>query len=196
MSKLMKTMIASVLAVAMTGPAAAALYVTVNYVGDNLRVQITPQGCKNFKSDKLPSRLGFNSNPGFKQSGNGFLEGYTALGTGVIDLLWVGKKVEKDLTLAISAEDVGNCIAGVCTGIAEAIQGWLAFEGCGLMTDIQSDLLTVTKGQVKLSKDGDTAKVDIKVEGEYLNDDLDAKKVKVRIKSTNMDFVPVVNGVD
>ena len=59
-------------------------------------------------------------------------------------------------------------------------------------TDIQSLALTITKGQVKLSKKGDRAKVDIKVEGKY---GLDNKNVKVQIKSAGMDFVLApVNG--
>ena len=191
MSTLMKTVIASVLAVAVTGPAAAdPLLFPGIYVGDNLRVQIAPQGCKKFKTDKLPSQLVFDSAPTARQAGNFALTGYTVLGTGDIDGVWIEKKVEKDLTLAVDSADVGNCIAGVCTGIAEQIQDWLAFETCGAMTDIQSDLLTVTKGQVKLSKDATVAKIDIMVEGEYLNTDLNAKKVKVKVKSTKMDYVP------
>ena len=104
------------------------------------------------------------------------------------------RKVDKELTAALSAEDVGVCVDNVdplipsaCTGMAEAIQAWLILKGCGSMNFAQANLLTVTKGQVKLSKDASRAKVDIMVEGEYLNDG-NAKDVKVRIKGPKMDL--------
>jgi hypothetical protein len=198
MNKFSKAVIASVLAVIVASPALASPKVVGSYVGEKLQVKINPQGCKNFKSEKLPANLEFvNLNATAKQSGLWKLSGLNVIsGIEVINGVYTERKVDKELTVAIDTGDVGFCvdddIGTECIGMAETIQTWLVTQGCGFMTPIQSGLLTVTKGQVKFSKDVTKAKVDLKVEGNYLNDGK-AKKVKFTIKSNNMQYVPYVD---
>ena len=194
MSTLMKTMIASVLAVAVTGPAMADVKENGTFIGDSGKFKITVQGCKNFSINKRDSVMMFEDDSEYPESGYWYLGAFFLGKGGDIDGMYIERKVGKDLTLSMDYEDLGMCahidnvpeLALECTGIAEAIQAYLIEEDCGLMTAEQSHELTITKGQVKLSRDGDTAKVDIKVEGVYGSDD---KKVTFQIKSAGMDFV-------
>ena len=99
--------------------------------------------------------------------------------------------------------DLGSCInddVGIdpgipgleCWGLAEVIQTALITEGCGIMTTVQANTLKVTKSDIKFSKKGDRAKVDFKVEGEYVNTKGSTnkdKKVNLTIKGKNYDRV-------
>jgi hypothetical protein len=197
-STLMKTAIASVLAVAVTGTVAADPRFLGAYFGDKMKVQINASGCKNLNEKKNLASVRFNSNNlDYMQSGTGFLTGFTVLGDPDMNFIYTEKKVDKELTAALWTGDVGVCTdavdplldPAVCTGIKGAVQAWLVLQGCGWMNEAQGVLVNVTKGQVKLSKDTATAKTDFRVEGDYLNDDLKSKGWKFTIKSTNMDFV-------
>jgi hypothetical protein len=211
MSKLIKIVIASVLAVAVTGPAAAAYAPRANppidgeYVGDKLKAKLSLSACKNFSENKNVAKLRFtNNNNGFSQSGNGYLEGFTIFGDLLIDFQYTEKKVDKELTLAILNGDVGSCFTPegaphseqICSGIVGFVQDWLDGQNCGVILNAQSAAVVVNKSRITFSKDQTRAKADIRVEGEYVDDNLKSKKWTFMIKSTNMDFVPVANGVN
>jgi hypothetical protein len=198
MSKFTKTLIASALAVAVTGPVSAEVKEHGSFIGTDLVFQVKPQGCKNSKTAKLSSSLEFFNLADYTQSGYYELDAFF-LGEGVdVEGEYIERKVGKDLTMNLYRADLGDCLIIdtdlVCDGIAEGIQLALIANSCGAMTDAQSLLLTVTKGQTKLSKKGDRAKVDFKIEGNYYNTKKNkVRKVTATIKSPKMDFVPFVD---
>jgi hypothetical protein len=212
MSKFTETLIASVLAVAVAGPAAADVDFADTFVSNKpLKVKITGGNCKTTKFDFATSTLGLGEEIDFDEGllrsvfpGSGYYElsGFT-WAVGPVDMVgnYVTRKIDKDLTASIWEGNLGGCVtdeAGIdipglqCEGIAEVIQTALIKEGCGAMTLVQSNTLEITKGQIKLSKKGDRAKVDFKVEGTYANtkkSSIQEKKVKFTIKGKNYDKV-------
>jgi hypothetical protein len=215
MSKFTKTLIASTLAVAVAGPASADIdyFFAEAFVSDKvLKVKVNPSSCKTTKFDFATSTLkltnGLFDNSGtdpvldedlfdFEEAGFWELEGFTwtALDPDLAGI-YTTRKIDKDLTPSMHREDLGGCFDATidgdgCTGLAEVIQTSLIAQGCGRMTNVQSLLLDVTKSQIKLSKNGDRAKVDFKVEGTYVNTKKDnkSKKVKLTIKGKNYDKV-------
>jgi hypothetical protein len=219
MSKFTNTLIASTLAVAVAGPASADvdfggyLFADAFVSNKTLKVKVNPSNCKTTKFDFATSTLKLtNEIEGegkdlfeFEEAGFWELEGFTWTDLDP-DLagIYTTRKLDKELTPSMHRADLGYCLdeqVGTdpdvfeqeCIGLAEVIQTSLVLEGCGAMTNAQSILLDVTKSQIKLSKNGDRAKVDFQVEGNYINTkkDAKAKKVKVTIKGSNYDKVLV-----
>jgi hypothetical protein len=219
MSKFTNTLIASTLAVAVAGPASADvdfggyLFADAFVSNKTLKVKVNPSNCKTTKFDFATSTLkltneiadgdGFKDLFEFEEAGFWELEGFTWTDLDP-DLagIYTTRKLDKELTPSMHRTDLGYCadiddgeggLVQDCIGLAEVIQTSLIAQGCGRMTNVQSLLLDVTKSQIKFSKKGDRAKVDIQVEGEYINTkgDLKAKKVKVTIKGSNYDKVLV-----
>jgi hypothetical protein len=204
MSKFTKPMIASVLAVAVAGPAAAAVDDNGTFVTTKAtKAQVSPSNCKNTKFEFPAATLEFYSDEGtedgFANSGTYDLTGFTwAFATDLYGN-FIERKVGKDLTASIYSPDLGGCFREgeeaplLCVGIAEVIQTSLILKNCGAMTDVQSRLLDVTKGQIKLSKKGTQAKINYKVEGTYFNTKSSKeKKVKFTLKGSKFDFIPFV----
>lgn len=200
MSKFSKSLIASVLAVAVAGPAAAAVNEDGSFNGTNLKAKVIPSSCKNVTIEVPQSELEFQSTD--SQTESGFWDLYLSVAIGeneVISGRYIERKVGKDLTGSLNTSDLGEC-DGInvdetrnCDGIAAVIVSVVESADCGgSMSDAQSQALTVTKGNVKLSKKGERAKVDFRVEGEFTNDKGKLKKVKATIKGSKMDFVPFV----
>jgi len=196
MSKFTNTLIASVLAVAVAGPAAAEVAENGYFAGTNTKAQVKPSSCKNVTIEVPQSELFFEDNFGSRESGFWDLDLSVAIGEEEsIGGRYIERKVGKDLTGSLNVEDLGRCQtdgAGVrtCDGIAAVIVSVVESSDCGgTMSDTQTDALTVTKGNVKLSNKGTRAKVDFKIEGEFTNDKGKAKKVQATIKGSKMDFV-------
>ena len=194
MSKFTKTMIASVLAVAVAGPAAADVKENGDFVGTKTTAKITPSGCKNSKVDIAQASLYFEDDPGYPESGSWDFTAFNTTESASMDGWYIERKVGKDLTAALDSDDLGGCFpVGIdgedCDGIVGQIQDHLAAESCGAMTLLQGNAFTVTKGQIKLSKNGDRAKLDMQVEGEYTDTKSKVKKVKATVKANKMDFV-------
>ena len=217
MSKFTKSLIAAALAVAVAGPAAAEVPIAGTFVTTkDTKVQVKPQGCKSTKLEFPSATLDFFAGgqipgvggpvdvPGvFNESGYYELSGFVWGGNTDMFGNYIERKVGKDLTASIANFDVGECfndpldapdLGLQCTGIAEVIQTALILEGCGLMTELQSEFLEVTKGKITLSKKGTRAKVDFVVEGDYVNtkgNNVNDKGVKVTIKGSKFDFVGI-----
>ena len=212
MNTFTKTLIATALAVTVAGPAAAnggGIPFDDEFVSDKpLKVNISPANCKNTKFDFATSKLELSNQIfvdgevdedllDFEGAGFWNLEGFTwTIATPDLFGIYTTKKIDKDLTASMYEGDLGGCAevtipeADACFGLAEAIQTAVIVEGCGFMTFAQSNTLEVTKSNIKLSKNGDRAKVDFKVEGEYVNTKGSSnkdKKVRLTIKGKNYD---------
>ena len=202
MSKFTKTLIASVLAVAVAGPAAAEVAENGVFKGTKMTIQIKPGSCKNTKVDVALSELEFESDSSYTESGYWYLEATDSIADYKdIEGAYIERKLGKDLTGSIYSPDLGECVPPVapevglqCTGIVEVVRDYVQdAEGCnGSMNILQANDFSVTKGNVKLSKKGTRAKVDFKVEAQFTNAKEKDKKVTATIKSPNMDFVPFV----
>jgi len=172
MSKFTNTLIASVLAVAVAGPAAAEVAENGVFKGTKMTIQIKPNSCKNLKVDVALSELDFLSDSDYTESGEWFLEATDSISDYKdIEGVYIERKLGKDLTGSIYSPDLGECLpAGEgetglqCTGIVEVVRDYVQAVECGGSMDIlQANDFSVTKGNVRLSKKGTRAKVDFKV---------------------------------
>ena len=197
MSKFTNTLIASVLAVAVAGPAAAEVAENGYFAGTNTKAQVKPSSCKNVTIEVPQSQLYFEDNFGSRESGFWDLDLSVAIGEEEsIGGRYIERQVGKDLTGSLDSSDLGGCETDsqngirVCGGIVAVIVATVESADCGgSMSDDQANAFTVTKGNVKLSKKGTRAKVDFKIEGEFTNDKDKVKKVQATIKGSKMDFV-------
>jgi len=199
MSKFTKSLIAAALAVAVAGPAAAdGVMENGTYNGTKMKIQIKPSTCKNVNVDVPQAELELDNDSSYRQAGYWYLTGSVTIGDDdEIEGYYVERKVGKDLTGSLYEPDLGSCgldsstpPVRVCDGIVGRIVDVVESSECGgSMSITQSNDFIVTKGNVKLSKKGERAKVDFKLEGEFTNDKGKVKKVQATIKSPNMDFV-------
>ena len=193
MSKLTNILIATALAFAVTGTAAAEV-AGLQWSGSKLKVQIKPNSCKNFNSGNKEGTIRAWPFEHAVNQGHWMLTGYSFGDDATLDGDYIERKVGKDLTVSLFSHDLGGCetIMDVqsCWGIVGEIQDYLSSESCGAMTDAQANDFSLTKGQVKLSKSGERAKVNSKVEGEYTTTKGKVTKVNATIKSPNMDSEP------
>ena len=181
MSKFTKTMIASALAVAVAGPAAADVKDTGAFRGTKTTVQINPQGCPNAKIKNLTSGVGFY--PQGPSAGCWSMDLLDFFGTDLdyhVEGPYVERKFGKELT--------GSLFPSSFSGLVSEMENYIEDEPkCDtVFPDI--DGAYIKKGSVKLSKNGDKAKVDFQVDGKYENDSGKTKNVKATIKG-KMDFV-------
>ena len=199
MSKFTNTLIASVLAVAVAGPATAEVAENGYFKGTNTKAQVKPSSCKNASIDLALSELSFQSTDSQTESGFWDLTVSDAINqSSEISGRYIERKIGKDLTGSLDTSDLGECRvdAGgrLCDGIVAVIVDVVESTDCGgTMSVEQSQAFTVTKGNVKLSKKGTRAKVDFKIEGQFTNDKDKVKKVQATIKGSKMDFVAVPN---
>jgi len=194
MNTFTKTLIASAMAVAVAGPAAASDLKEGDefgaYKGAKTTTKITPSGCKNTKVKNVQSVIGFYE----WDASTGDWDMDLSLFSNDAELsgTYIERKYGKDLTMGLDSSDLGDCNTGdggqFCNGWVGVINDYLTgTENCGTMTDAQSDGFIIKKGNTKLSKNGDRAKVDLQIEGEYTDSKSKVKKVKSSIKGT-MDF--------
>ena len=190
MSKFTNPLIATALAIAVTGTAVAEFAEGLQWSGSQLKVQIKPNSCKNFNSGNKEGTIRTWLFPRTLNQGRWSLQGYSFDDFAMIEGDYIERKVGKDLTASLFSKHLGGCDHQFCVGIVGVIQDYLSDESCGAMTDAQANDFSLTKGQIKLSKSGERLKVTFKVEGEYTDDKGNVKKVKATIKSPNMDSEP------
>ena len=183
MSKFTKTMIASALAVAVAGPAAADVKDTGAFRGTKTTVQINPQGCPNAKIKDLTSEIGFY--PQGPSAGCWSMDLLDFFGTDAafhVEGPYVERKFGKELT--------GSLFTATFFGLVSEMESYIEDETkCDVVDGFNViDGAYIKKGSVKLSKNGDKAKVDFQVDGKYENDSGKNKNVKATIKG-KMDFV-------
>jgi len=193
MSKFTNTLIATALAVTVTGTAAADV-AGLQWSGSKLKVQIKPNSCKNFNSGNKEGTVRAWPFEHAVNQGHWMLTGYSFGDNNIVDGEYIERKVGKDLTASLFSHVLGGCetIMDVqtCHGIVGEIQDYLSDESCGAMTDAQANDFSLTKGKVTLSKNGERLKADFKVEGEYTTTKGNVTKVKATLKSPNMDSEP------
>lgn len=181
-----KNIIASVLAVAMAGPAAAEVNRQGVFEGDNSTLKIIPTGCPNSKEKNIESIIGFGSiselGLTFPNAGCWFFAGEKS-DSEVIFLggLYIEKKVSKDLTMSLTGESLLDSV------IDEVYEHFLSEPKCDHVDGLDPDSFYVKKGEGKLSKNGDRINLNILVYGSYENDRGNNMLIKTKIQG-KMDF--------
>jgi hypothetical protein len=200
MSKFMKTLITSVLAVAVAGTAAADPKMLGVYKGSKTTISINPGGCPSDNEKNLNTVMGFGAmawdldddlnlmEVDMAFAGCWSLSGFSFGQEQELDGAYIERKVGKDLTLALTREDL--------LGVIEEIDDYLVSESkCDVdllgTSGANVSSFIVKKGNAKLSKNGDRVKVDIKIDGDYTNESGKTKNVKTKVKG-KMDFDPGV----
>ena len=202
MVKFTKTMIASAMAVAMAGPAAADVPDGPGDVYEDGRatVQISPAGCKNLKVE-FDARVGFGNVEDFEEFDFAFpfagcwaMTGFQFDDVGVMSGLRIARKVDngnsesrgdaKDLTMSLSGDSLYD-------GIVDAMDNYLDTADaskCGYddFEDTLWEYAVVKKAQGKFSKNQEKLKVDIQVDSKYDNDKGKMKNIKAKVKA-NLD---------
>lgn len=181
-----KNIIASVLAVAMAGPAASKVNMHGVFASSNATFKIIPSGCPNSKVKNVESIIGFGSlsQPGltFPHAGCWFFAGEKPDNEVIfLDGLYIEKKVSKDLTMSLTGESLLNSI------VDEVNEHFLSEPRCDYVGDLDSDDFYVKKGSGKLSKNGDRINLNILVYGSYENDRGNSFVIKTKIQG-KMDF--------
>mgnify|MGYP003702740673 FL=1 len=181
MSKFTKTLIASAMAVAVAGPAAADVKDTGAFRGTKTTVKITPSGCPNAKIKDIVSEIGFY--PQQPSAGCWSMDLLDYFGTDNdyhVEGGYIERKFGKDLTSSLFEFSADTLVW--------EMEDYLASESKCDTVDGFIDDAYIKKGNVKISKNGDRAKLDLQVDGEYTNDSGKTKKVKAKV-SGKMDFV-------
>ncbi len=204
MSKFMKILIASALAVAVAGPATAVddlpIFGDVKtlgvFTGSKTKISINPAGCPSDNVKNLDTAIGFGAMAWSLEDELNLVEvdiafagcwSMSGFSFGVeqeLDGAYIERKVGKDLTLALNTEDL--------LGVIEEIDDYLVDESkCDVavlgVNGANPLSFFVKKGNAKLSKNGERVKVDIQIDGDYTNDSGQTKKVKTKVKG-KMDF--------
>ena len=197
MSKFTKTMIASALAVAVAGPAAADVPTgdLQRYEDVKAKVQISPAGCKKAKSE-FQAVVGFGDtcdyDPGFEFpfAGCWAMTGILFDDIAQADGLRIARKVDKK---TLEAKEVTMSLSGdtLYEGIVDAMENQLqSADGakCDYVDDFGSrsdmeDAAYVKKAQGKFSKNQEKLKIDIQVDTQYGNTDGKFKNIKAKITS-------------
>jgi len=210
MSTFTKTLIASAMAIAVAGPAAADV---PNGPGDRYEdgratVKITPSGCKNAKLE-FQATVGFGDileDDGFEVDATPFAGCWAMTGFAFGDLGFatggrIARKVDnsssdsrgdaKDLTMSLSADTLYD-------GVVDAMDNYLEFDADGAKCDyvgngigedgalMIAEYAVVKKANGKFSKNQEKLKVDIQVDSKYENTKGKMKNIKASIKA-NLD---------
>ena len=208
MSKFMKILIASALAVAVAGPATAVddlpIFGDVKtlgvFTGSKTKISINPAGCPSDNEKNLNTVIGFGAMAWDLEDDTNLVEvdiafagcwsmsGHSFGVEQELDGAYIERKVGKDLTLALTREDL--------LGVIEEIDDYLVAESkCDVevfgVNGVNVSSMIVKKGNAKLSKNGDQVKVNIQIDGDYTNDSGKTKNVKTKVKG-KMDFDPGV----
>ena len=202
MSKFTKTLIASALAVAVAGPAAADVKTLGTFIGDKSKLSISPAGCPNLKLNKQQTSMGFGDLDFLVPDVEGLAFagcwGLAAFGWGDVDVIGgayierkINKKdlVAKEATLALSGLTLARIIEEMDDHLwseSKCDVDILGPNGVNILS------VYVKKAESKFSKNGDRVKVDIQVDGDYDTDDGKTKNIKAKV-SGKMDFVPGLN---
>jgi hypothetical protein len=186
MKALTKNIIASVLAVAMAGPAASKVNMHGVFEGSNTTFKIIPAGCPNAKDKNIESIIGFGSiselDLTFPNAGCWFFAGEKPDSEVMfLDGLYIEKKVSKDLTMSLTGESLLDSI------FDEVNEYILTEPKCNYDGGMDPDDFYVKKGNGKLSKNGDRIKLNILVYGHYTNDRGNNMLIKTKIQG-KMDF--------
>ena len=181
-----KNIIASVLAVAMAGPAAAEVNRHGVFEGDNATLKIIPTGCPNSNDKNIESIIGFGSiselGQTFPNAGCWFFAGEKPDNEVIfLDGLYIEKKVSKDLTMSLTGESLLDSI------VDEVNEHFLSEPRCDYVGGLDPDDFYVKKGSGKLSKNGDRINLNILVYGSYKNDRGNSFLIKTKIQG-KMDF--------
>ena len=187
MSKFTKTLIASALAVAVAGPAAASDLkegdVNGAYKGSKTSVKITPAGCPNDNTKNITTKIGFHEIAPFAGCWVMVAADFEFDGDDTLYGGYIERKVGKDLTMSLSGESLFDEV------IDEMYYYLMGESKCDLDEQDNTiwDEATVKKARGKLSKNGDSIQVDIQVDSKYKTNDGKTKNVKGKIKG-KMDF--------
>ena len=193
MSKFTKTMIASALAIAVAGPAAADVPTgdLQRYEDGKAKVSLKPSGCKSVK-DEFNAVVGFGDAIDF--DGNDFpfagcwaMTGYSYDDVATAEGLRIARTVDKksleakEVTMSLSEDTLYN-------GIVDAMDEYLFFDPDAAKCNYDDDgtlwdKAYVKKAQGKFSKNQEKLKIDIQVDSQYKNDKGKFKNVKVKITS-------------
>ena len=195
MSNFTKTLIASALAVAVTGTATADPKVIGIYKGSKTKITISPSGCPNDNEKNLDTTIGFGEMYLDDLDIGGFgidipfagcwaMNGFSFGQEQELDGIFIERKVDKDLTMAIVGEDLA--------GIIEEMDDYLVSESkCDVdlfgPNGMNPESVTVKKANGKLSKNGERVKVDIQIDGDYDNDSGKTRNIKAKING-KMDY--------
>jgi len=183
MNTFTKTLIASAMAIAVAGPATADVKDTGAFRGTKTTVKITPSGCPNDKTKDITSEIGFY--PEGPSAGCWSMDLLDYFGTDDdyhVEGPYVERKFGKDLS--------GSLFSPSFSGLVGAMEDYLEGESKCDVADGEDviDDPYIKKGNVRISKNGDRAKVDFQVDGKYTNDSGKTKNVKAKING-KMDFV-------
>ena len=208
MNTFTKTLIASAMAIAVAGPAAADVPSSAlgAYTGSKTDVKITPSGCKNGKLPNVDTVVGFGEIDDFGEFGlDSFpfagcwaMTGYSFDEVGVASGLRIARKVDnsnkdtrgdaKDVTMSLSFDTLYE-------GIVDQMDIYLQStdaDKCNYVGDIDArvdlwDAAIVKKADGKFSKNQAKLKVDIRVDSKYENTKGKFKNIKASVKG-KMDF--------
>jgi len=175
MNTFTKTLIASAMAVAVAGPAAADVKSDGAFRGTKTTLKVKPSGCPNATVKNITTDLGFY--PEAPSAGCWAVDLEDYLGStedAHLEGGYIERKFGKDLT--------GSLFSGSLFGLLSAMEGYLEDEAKCDTVDADIDDAFIKKGNVKLSKNGDQAKLDFQIDGKYTNDSGKTKNIKATIK--------------
>ena len=176
MSTFTKTLIASAMAVAVAGPAAADVKDNGAFRGTKTTLKVKPSGCPNATVKNITTDLGFY--PEAPSAGCWAVDLEDYLGStedAHLEGGYIERKFGKDLT--------GSLFSGSLFGLLGAMEGYLEGEAkCDVAGEAVITDAFIKKGNVKLSKNGDQAKLDFQIDGKYTNDSNKTKNIKATIK--------------
>lgn len=200
MSKFLKTLIASVLAVAVAGPATADVNKTGAYKGSKTTLSVKPVGCPNSKEKDIQTQIGFGVLDEFRGFDIEFplagCWGFTAVKSDdeliLLGGLYIERKVGKQLTMSLTGP-------ALLDGAIDEINQYLLSESKCDYSLVEGDIdpsdFFLKKGNGLLSKNGERFKLELQVEGKYTNDSGETKKVKAMIKG-KLDYDPIELNLD
>ena len=183
MSKFTKTLTATAVAVAVSGPVAASDLQEGNlngaYTGSKTTVSITPSGCSNAKEKNIDTVVGFHELAPF--AGCWALTGYSFDDAVGLEGGYIERKVGKDLTMSLEGFSFYE--------VVDEMRNYLGSESkCDFDDDdtLYDDPI-VKKGNGILSKNGEKLKINLEVTSKYMTTKGRTKNVKAKVKG-NLDF--------
>ena len=201
MSKFTQTMIATAMAAAMAGPAAADVPTgpSERYEDSRATVRIQPAGCRN-QNDEFNAVVGFGDldefdfDFAFPFAGCWAMTGYSFDNVAMMDGLRIARTVDtgnsdsrgdaREVTMSLTGDSFYD-------GIVDAMDNYLEFapdaDNCDYVDNgAIYEYAVVRRGRGKFSKNQEKLRVDVRVESRYENTNGRMKNVNARIRA-NLD---------
>ena len=173
MRKFLIPVLTTLLVVMLTTPVTAEVMGSSAYVGNKTTFKILPTGC-NTKAKARP----LDTVLGFGEAGPFFGEWGMTLISSDLDMALFGPYIErkpnKELTMGLNSESFDEVLSFIAF--------FIETECNGEVTDAQWQAFEVSTGRGKISKNGETIKVKIDLNGKYTRDNGKIKKVRFKLK--------------